>query len=51
MLKIQNFQTMNSVKEEHEEKLKEKLRATQVKKTKKKKKTVKNSSSLTLQKI
>ena len=41
---------MNNVKDEHEEQLKEKLRATQVKKTKKKKKTVGNSSSLTLQK-
>ena len=40
---------MNNVKEEHEEQLKEKLRATQVKKSKKEK-TVTNSSSLTLQK-
>ena len=48
--KNKNFPKMNNVKEDFEEKLKEKLRATQVKKTKKKKKTAGNSSSLTLQK-
>ena len=48
--KNKNFPKMNSVNEDFEEKLKEKLRATQVKKTKKKKKTAGNSNSLTLQK-
>ena len=48
--KNKNFPVKNKVKDEFEEKLKEKLKATQVKKNKKKKKTVNNSSSLTLQK-
>ena len=46
--KNKNFTVKNKVKEQHSERLKEKLKATQVKKTKKKKRTAKNSNQITL---
>ena len=46
--KNKNFIVKNKVKDEYSERLKDKLKATQVKKTKKKKRTAKNSNQTTL---